>query len=461
MSTSHKQLSGKSVNLIDQLRSSGVYVYTPTPAEIIADTPITSVEYDGYDAPGSESLPISLDDDEVEIKTEEDEDHVEVFYAVSGGVARQVYFPIAPVATPSLDYSVSAGVPRKKPATYSTVSDGVAGKKPLPDFTVSNGFPRKTTMASAPVTALPTQDYVSDGVAQKTAKAATTVNTTPKKRISSPPRYHPSVGGKFLLSGRKPPRKNQPFIGDLHPALVKEAAQKLKSSSTSSRNKKRSFEELESEDESIPSPSTSPSPTNNKKARVDEDEDFVYHHTSTASKQPLTKKPVKKRSNTKKADRPSKSGKQPLNQPKRKTKKVTKPKKVKPVAEDEVLNRPVYRELPRCPDLSEGTPQKKGSKWTKFEHEVLYFLLVEQRNEEILGDLSLKPLKDVPLFIKMSQQLTDFGIYRTEYSARGYWNRYGRVNAGWDERTDSAPGRSLITSAQESKAQESKMYSLA
>ncbi|KAH9222770.1 hypothetical protein DL95DRAFT_454258 [Leptodontidium sp. 2 PMI_412] len=449
-SVGRKSVGGKSVNLLEQLRSSGADIYYPTPEETIADTLIPSIEQDGFDNPGSEFCPISLEDDDFEIKIEEDEQPVEVFYAVSGGVARIVHKTVASATAPALEYSVSDGVARKKPVTDYSVSNGVARKKPATEFTVQNGVARKTTMTSAPTTSLATQDSVSGGVAQAIATV-----TTPKKRISSPPRYHSSVGGKFLLSGPPPPRKNRPVIGDKHLALAKKATQ---SSSTSPRNKKRSYEESDSEDEDEFIQDRSPSPSKYKKARIDKDDDFVLDHPSTASKQPLEKKPVKKRSYIKKADHPSKSGKQPLGQTKRKIKKVTKPRKVKPVAEEEILNRPLFRELPRCPDLSEGTPQKKGTKWTTFEHEVLYLLLVEQRNSEITGDLNIKPLKDVPLFRKMSKQLGDFGIYRTEYSARNYWNRHGRPKAGWDERTDSYPGRSLLTSAQESKAQESKMY---
>ncbi|KAG4435841.1 hypothetical protein IFR05_008667 [Cadophora sp. M221] len=427
-SVAHKSVGGKSINLLEQLHASGADIYYPTPEEIIAETPVPSIEYEGYDNPGSEVCPISLENEDVQIKIEEDYQPVEVFYAISGGVARVVHKPVAILAGSSLEY---------------TVSDGVARKKPFTDFTVQNGVARKTTMTSASAAVSPTQDSVAlaDYRVRKGLwdVAGCHAPFNPRRNLS-PPRYYPSACGKFLSSGLPPPRKNQPVIGNEHPSLVK----------------KRSYEEYESEDEFIQD--RSPSPSSHKKARIDNDDGFVLDHPSTASKQPLEKKPVKKRSYIKKADRPSKPGKQPISKPKSKVKKVTKPKKVKNIAEEEILNRPLLRELPRCPDLSEGTPQKKGSKWTAFEHEVLYLLLVEQRNGEISGDLNIKPLKDVPLFRKMSEQLGDFGINRTEYSARNYWNRHGRPLAGWDERTDSYPGRSLVTSAQESKAKESKMY---
>ncbi|KAL2074402.1 hypothetical protein VTL71DRAFT_8180 [Oculimacula yallundae] len=224
------------------------------------------------------------------------------------------------------------------------------------------------------------------------------------KKISPPPVYHPSVGGKFLASGPPPPPRNRPFTGGKGP-LVEKPRPKPKSSA------------------------------GGKGPRIDK-----VRAPAKPKISPVKKQTIIKAVSAYAVTKDMMSG--------------TKFKKVASKAiNPETCGRPALKEVPRTPYLAEYASGPKGSKWTQYEHEALYLLLVLQRNDEIEGDLKIRPLMDATLFGRMSNQLESlFNIVRTEYSARGYWNRYGRQKAGWDERIDTWPGRELVTSAQGSKA---------
>ncbi|PVH87029.1 hypothetical protein DL98DRAFT_567282 [Cadophora sp. DSE1049] len=290
------------------------------------------------------------------------------------------------------------------------------------------------------------------GVARKAPVSVTTITEAPKtkNRISSPPRYHPSLSGKFLASGPPPPRHLCPSTGG-KPAKPKSSKPKAtkpkstkpkssptkpKSSTSSAAGKKRSYIESDHEDDFVHHSSYS----RNKRARIEDsddenDDDFVLDHPSIPAPQP--KKVKKARTYTKKVH-PTTSGKQPINAPKRPSE----------------LIRPALRDLPACPAI-QNNKNKKGAKWVQYEHDCLYFLIVQQRNKEVSGDLNMKPLMDMNLFKVMTEQLQFFNIERTEGAARNYWNRYGRVKVQWDERIDTWAGRDLVTCAQESKASHS------
>ncbi|KAH7418429.1 hypothetical protein BKA64DRAFT_738886 [Cadophora sp. MPI-SDFR-AT-0126] len=278
--------------------------------------------------------------------------------------------------------------------------------------------------------------------ARKAPVAVTTVAEAPKpkKGISSPPRYHPSVSGKFLASGPAPPRRLRPSSGSKSSKpksskqkAIKPKSIKSKSSVPSATASKRSYIESEDEDDFVHHSSYS----RNKRARVEDsddeaDEDFVFDHPSTPAAKP---KKVKKACTYNKKNHPTTSGKQPITAPKHPSE----------------LIRPALRDLPACPAI-QNIKTKKGSKWVQYEHDCLYFLIVQQRNIEVSSDVNIKPLMDMNLFKVMAEQLESFNIYRTDGAARNYWNRHGRVKVQWDERIDTWAGRDLVTCSQESKA---------
>ncbi|KAK0129630.1 hypothetical protein ONS96_000194 [Cadophora gregata f. sp. sojae] len=295
--------------------------------------------------------------------------------------------------------------------------------------------------------------YVMNGIARKAPSAITTVNEHSKERISSPPRYHPSLSGKFLVSGPPPPRHLRPSADGksskpkaVKPKAIKRKSTKPKSSpikpkssSSSFASNKRSYIESDDEEDFIHESSYS----KNKRARTEDsydgdDEDFVVDRPFKPATQPNKAKKVKKARTYAKKVHPTTSGKQPITASKRPSE----------------LIRPALRSLPPCPDIQNIT-SKKGAKWVQYEHDALYFLVVQQRNKEVTGDLNIKPLMDMNLFSVMAEQLQSFNIFRTEGAARNYWNRYGREKAQWDERIDTWEGRNLVTCSQESKANNS------
>lgn len=271
------------------------------------------------------------------------------------------------------------------------------------------------------------------------ALASTKVTEAPKTKagISAPPRYHPSLSGKFLASGPPPPCHLRPSAAG-KPSKPKSSKPKSTKPKISAAAKKRTFIESDDEDDFVVHSSYS----RNKRARVEDsddeaDDDFVLDHPSTPKSQPKPKKvkKVKKPSTSKKNIRPTTSGKQLLTTAKHPSEHI----------------RPALRELPPRPTVQPHR-NKKNSRWIKYEHDCLYFLIVQQRNKEVCGDLNIRPLMDMNLFALMSEQLKSFGIVRTDGGARNYWNRYGRFKVQWDERIDTWAGRDLITCAQESKA---------
>ncbi|KAG4424927.1 hypothetical protein IFR04_001898 [Cadophora malorum] len=281
--------------------------------------------------------------------------------------------------------------------------------------------------------------YIVVGGLARKAPASTKVTEAPKTKagISAPPRYHPSLSGKFLASGPPPPRHLRPSAAG-KPSKPKSSKPKSTKPKVSAAAKKRTFIESDDEDDFVVHSSYS----RNKRARVEDsddeaDDDFVLDHPSTPKSQPKPKKvtKIKKPSTSKKNIRPTTSGKQLLTTSKHPSEHI----------------RPALRELPPRPTVQPHR-NKKNSRWIKYEHDCLYFLIVQQRNKEVCGDLNIRPLMDMNLFALMSEQLKSFGIVRTDGGARNYWNRYGRFKVQWDERIDTWAGRDLITCAQESKA---------
>jgi hypothetical protein len=94
----------------------------------------------------------------------------------------------------------------------------------------------------------------------------------------------------------------------------------------------------------------------------------------------------------------------------------------------------------------------RNGPWVDEEHHAITTLVQERRQQEQSFDM--KPLRDMNLWNLISEQLAQhYGIMRGGTACKNYWNRFGRVRSGFEERGALPRGqkRSLVTSAQGTK----------
>ncbi|RAL60046.1 hypothetical protein DID88_000672 [Monilinia fructigena] len=102
----------------------------------------------------------------------------------------------------------------------------------------------------------------------------------------------------------------------------------------------------------------------------------------------------------------------------------------------------------KCPTT---TSKPRRSPWTEKELETLHDCIVERRGLEAKHD-NIPKLYDAPLWSHISQQLAGvYGINRAPGGCKSAWNRQGRQDFEFDERSALKRSASLATSVQTSK----------